>query len=231
MSRTYAKGERRGRARGRVRGRSGKAADFTRRVECPERLTAEWAVGRMAGHVNYVVEQMVEDGEIPLSDKQDYVSIVNRRICRALPAYRADGERGRGASILNFLTVVVANELGHIRSGLRRLKRNRRDVPVCSLPPKEAERLGYVSESVIGDGCRGVRELELRMDVNTLRGMLRPLELEVFDMRAREFTYPEIGAELGISRFSVMRVMAGIREKALACGFVPSRGREGGCDE
>lgn len=214
MSKSYSKAERRERRQVVVRTR--RPVDYTRRSEQPDVITPEWAVERMAEHVNYELERLIDEERIGFEDKAELTATINGRICKSLSAY--DGDR---ASAVHFLNVVVDHELSHIRAALDSLKRNVETKPIAFMSDEEARALGYVSEETLSDGSKCVRDLEFRMDIKVLRGMLRPLELRILNLRLQEFTHAEIGERIGLSRFQVMRLMRRIRSVARKCGFVP----------
>ena len=224
MSKTWRKDERR-RAGRRCGREAGGAVDYTRRSESPERVTAEWAVGRMDEHILYELERLVDEGMIIVAEKEDYRSRIRRRIVKAFAAYEDEkcllARGSRAGSPVHYFTVVVDNEIRKIRTFCERMCRNAVEMPIAFLPCEEASRYGYVSAEALGDRCRCVRDLEFAMDVNELRGMMKPLELEIFDLRLREMTQEEISDLLGISRYRMMRIMGQIRAKARKCGFVP----------
>lgn len=201
---------------------------FERKSEQPEVITAEWAVGRMAEHVNYELERMIANGEIDVADKADYAAMINRRIVKSVPTYDGEcsgGRRGRAASAVHYFTVVVGNEIGHIRRYLEQACRNAVEIPIAQLPSEEARAHGFLSpdSSEFSEGCRGIRQLELRMDVNTLVGMLKPCECTVLKMRICGFSNEEIADELGCCVSNLRKThLKNIRRKARRCGFVPA---------
>lgn len=207
MSKSYSKAERR-------KIKCGKKNEMP--IE-PEVITPEWAIARMRERVNYLLEQMIIKGEILFRDKEDYFSIINIAIWKSLEGY----DPYYGASIVTFLNAVVDNEVGHIKEALNRFCRKAVTVPIMLLPETEAAGYGYVSAGAMSDGCRGVKDLELKMDVNSLLGLLTPLEKSVIAFRLNEYTQDEIMAELKITRYFFRKAMKGIREKAKACGFIP----------
>jgi len=232
MSKTWRRGdgERCGRPEAHGTGRVG--IDYTRRSEQPEVITPEWAVGRMTPHVNYVLSQMIMNGEFLPRDKEDYASMINFRICQSLPGYKAEPRMGRGASIVHYLTNVVSHEVNHIRMRLSRQMRSALTLPIMLLPEKDKAASGYVSAGAMSDGCRSVNELVFKMDVNDLRGMMTAAEAEVFDLRMRDMTREEIMAELRISKHAYLKTMASVRRKARRCGFIPPsevRPKASGC--
>ena len=194
-------------------------------VERPPKVTAAWAVERMAQHIKYELERMISFNAISVADKEDYTRRINRRIVKAVPVYKREVSQlkpgSRTASPVHYFTVVVDYELNMIRRFLERLCRNADERPISFLPPEEAQRFGYISAEALSDECKNIRDLEFRMDVNTLRGTMTPLEVEIFDLRLAEYTQEEIAERMGMSRYSLMRLMKGIRRKARRCGFIP----------
>ena len=214
MSKSYSRRERRERRQDAARSRM--SVEYARQPDQPDVITPEWAVERMAEHVNYELERLIDEERIGFEDKAELTATINGRICKSLSAY--DGDR---ASAVHFLNVVVDHELSHIRAALDSLKRNVETKPIAFMADEDARALGYVSDETLSDGSKGVRDLEFRMDIKVLRGMLRPLELRVLNLRLQEFTHVEIGERIGLSRFQIMRLMKRIRNVARRCGFVP----------
>ena len=234
MSKTFTREERR-RRRSDYRRNEGKAkwVEYTRRSEQPAVITPDWAGGRRADHVRFRVGNLVEAEIISDSDIEDYIDMVNRRIRKSVSEYDASrpNAQGRTSSAVHFFTVVVDNEILHIRDYFDRRAQHMTEVPLSRLPKDEAEKLGYVSveSEELSDQCKCVRDIDFRMDVKTLVGMLTPSELTVFKMRLGGCTNTEIGDELGCSRQNVENTyLKHIRRKARACGFVPpSEARKG----
>lgn len=216
MSRT----KRRGRCREVVEGSDG----FVERGERPERVTVEWAVRRMEAHIGYEAERLVLEGVVTLSDREDVESMLREAVIRAAPKYDSGrrGDSGRTSSPVHFLTVVVDNAVLKIRRFRSRLCRDAVEVPIACMCAEDAARLGFFPGARQSDGCRRLSELEFKLDVETLRGTMKALELVAFDLLAGEWTYSEIADRFGISESWFRRgVLKGIRRKARACGFAP----------
>ena len=196
-------------------------------VERPPKVTAAWAVERMAQHIKYELERMISFNAISVADKEDYTRRINRRIVKAVPVYKREVSQlkpgSRTASPVHYFTVVVDYELNMIRRFLERLCRNADERPISFLPPEEAQRFGYISAETLSDECKNIRDLEFRMDVNTLRGMMTPLEIEIFDERMAGRTYDEIAGRLGFNRFKLARIMANLQKRARICSMFPHR--------
>ena len=189
----------------------------------PRRITPEWAVARIGDRLGFVLEKFIADGLISLSDRDYYASLLTKSVLDALGEYDPDrtDANGRKCSASHFCLMVLDRRAVNVIENLLRFRRNAVEVPIRSLPEEDAARYGYVSAWGLSDESRSVRELEFRMDVNTLRGMMTPLEVEVFDERMAGRTYEEIAERLGFNRFKLARVMANLRKRARECGFYP----------
>ena len=220
MSKTYTRDERRKKNIYRRANRRKTPVDFTRRSNQPDVITPEWAVGTMSDHVDYLLFQMVEDGEAKLEDTGDYRSIINRRICLSLRSYDPNV-----ASIRNYLTNVIGREMLHIYRMMAMYRRYCRIVQLRPIVPLSDDKEG-IPENSLSDGCRSIRQLELRMDVDVLGRMLWPLERKVLLMRIEGLTLDEIVAELGITMYAARQIVANIQKKAIECGFEPLKPRK-----
>ena len=126
MSKSYSRRERRERRQDAARSRM--SVENARQPDQPDVITPEWAVGRMAEHINYELEQLIEGGRIRIEDKPELAAAIKERICKSLPAY----DEGKSSAV-HFLTVVVDNEMSHIRAALDSMKRNIETKPIRSL--------------------------------------------------------------------------------------------------
>ena len=109
-----------------------------------------------------------------------------------------------------------------LREHLRRLYAREGLVRISSLPPEEAEAFGYVSAESLSDGCRSVRDLEWRMDVRALLGMLTKPEAIAFQVLMDGGSQAEAEEAVGITGGTFRRrIMASLRAKCRTCGFVP----------
>ena len=206
------------------------SVDYTRRSEQPKVITPEWAVDRMADHVNFELEKLISEDHIAAGEKWDFQEKINDRIRAAVPEYTSavSQKTGRSSSAAHFFTVVVDHAVADIRKASKRLKARATFVPIVPYCKPEDEKAGKsISEESLSDECRSVKELEFRMDVNTLTSMMDELEREIFQLRLQEYTQEEIAAKLMISRFKIMRIMKSIRAKARKCGFIPRSEVEG----
>lgn len=228
MSKTWRREER-------AKHRGGRPAvrkvDFTRRSEQPEVVTEEWALKRMAEHVNYVLEVLISAGEVEVSDKADYAAMINRAIIKAVPAYDPDrrDEDGRTTSAVHFFTVVVDNAAFRVRRFNERMRNGLRTVPIAD-GQGEGGPWGAISQysDLLSDRGRTIRDIELRMDVRTLFGMLTEIERYVLSMRLSGHSYNEIGDSLGCTRQYILKdFVPRIQLVARDCGFFPASERRG----
>lgn len=220
MSKSYTRDERRQKNIYRRASRRKTPVDFSRRSDQPDVITPEWAVGTMSEHVDYVLGQMVADGEAKPEDADDYRSVINRRICLSLRSYDPNV-----ASIRNYLTNVVGREMLHIYRMMATYRRYSRIVQLRPVVPLCDDKDG-LPENSLSDGCRSIRQLELRMDVDVLGRMLWPLERRVLVLRIDGLTLDEIVAELGITMYATRQILANIQKKAVECGFEPHKPRK-----
>lgn len=221
MGKTYRKGEKRGWTRDAGLRVPYEAAQP--RSEQPARITPEWAVERMKGRIDYVVRILRDNGVVDDMEVEDVRSLLVARLVEAVPTYDPEyrNEDGKTAGAAYYFRRVLDNAGLHYMRQAWKIRRLRRAVALVSMDPDEARKLGFLSESSVGDGCRSVRDLVFALDVNTLRGMLNPLEAVVFDMRLDGLSYLDISRRLVTSRRQVFNVIVTLRAKALKCGFIP----------
>jgi len=206
--------------------------NYKRRVAQPAVITPEWAEKMMAPHLQYALQVLVEQGVISSSEVVDYTAVVNRRVRNAAEQYDAEKRNasGKTASAMNYLMSTVENTVANIVKSLNRLRRNAVEVPISSLPPDEAAELGFVSKDdhAFSDECKSVKELILKMDLDTFVRMLTREQYIVFKMRLAGCSNEECGDALFCSRFRVAKqILPRIRKKARLCGFVPRSEVEG----
>ena len=227
MSKTWRGDERRKR---RARRTGGYEVDFTRRSEQPEVVTAEWALERMAEHVNYVLEVLISAGEVDVADKADYAAMINRAVIRAVPAYDPErrDEEGRTTSAVHFFTVVVDNAAFRVRRFNERMRKGMKTVPISDWTGEGGPSGVSACSDFLSDRGRSVRDIELRMDVRTLFGMLTGIERYVLSMRLSGSSYNEIGDSLGCTRQYILKAFVPrIQLVARDCGFYPASERRG----
>lgn len=180
--------------------------------------------------MNFEAEKLIADGVIPFSEKEDAESVMRVAVIKAYPRYDADrlNEDGKPCGILHYLTVAVDNAVSKMRRFHARLCRSGENVPIALMDPDASSRCGNPSCASLCDGCRSIRELEFRMDVETLRGMLTRPELEAFDLMLGGCSHVKIAESFGISESWFRRsILSEVRRKAEKCGFSPPPKRAG----
>ena len=199
--------------------------NYERRVKQPKSITPEWAMKVTRKRIEYALEDLVKQELILPCEKEDHFWAITERVVKAIDKY--DPERknsdGRTASAMNYLITTVDNAVLNIIEAAKLAAEEMPTVPISSLPPEEAKEQGYISEDDVSfsDYCKNVKALELKMDVNTLVGMLTVEELNILKLRFAGFKDVEISRVLGISRFAIVRrVMPKIQAKARKCGFL-----------
>lgn len=198
--------------------------NWERRVEQPEFITPEWAMKMMKPRINHALKELLDQGIIKQYEVEDYFWIIAERIADAVGSYDPDrrNDEGRTASATNYLRTIVENSIANISTAAGRMVRDGEEVPIAGHPPDKARALGYVSanDARFSDGCKTVKMLELRMDMNTLVGMLTADELQVLRLRLAGYTVSELSKCLAIPRMRVVRkLIPGIQCKARFCGF------------
>lgn len=208
-------------------------------------VTPEQAMDMMRDRIATVLSTLIHRRILPPHEKDDYTQILNIHICRMLPFFEPGrkGWKDQIASLLRYLNVVVdhavANIVKHCMTRKRCILKNAMPVEeACEDEEEDDENEGQAilpySNNPFRDPHGYMEELWLRMDVETLLGMLTEEERIALEMRIQGYTYPEIADEtnyrlhLGVDRFHVMNVtMDGIRKAARKCGFEPPLGFPG----
>lgn len=217
------------------RGRLAECGDGLLEVQCakpkrePEEITLEWALKRMSRRMNSAVESLVSSGLIDAGEREDYFSILKCHLAKVVPLYSAErtGKDGRTSSAVHFLWRSIDTCMTTARRYLTR-KCRRRDmlVRIASGDEEETQPGVELAPSDICDRrCRSVRDVDLRLDLETLFSMLRPDERLCLSMRLEGYTDMEIAERLGdgSDRFHVQKVlMKHVQEKARECGFFPA---------
>ena len=225
MSKSFTREERRVR-------KSNRGVDYTRRVRQPEKVTAEWAISQMSERVNYLLEGLIASELICVSDKEDYRQELNVKIWSALKEYDPTrrGEDGRSASVVHYLTVILDHEVANIANALQCYRRTSKvEVPLVSMCADEAGEFAWDGSEILSDKCRNVRELELKMDLHTMRGLMTPRQDRVFAMLLMGYRHEEIQTAVGVFGGSFYRkLLEPIREICRKCGYEPRLSRE--CD-
>ena len=224
MSKTWRREERSARRRGKSR-KDSSPAEFGEGAAAkePKVISPEWAWKRVRDHAMSLITDMVYEGLVLDGESDIYCEMIRESLAGSVSNYDPNwiGPDGKKCSPSHYCLMIVDRRVNNIRRNILRVKGNAMEIPISFLPVAEAKRMGYVSGEAISDNCRFVRDLWFRMDVNTFRGMLTPLELEVLEKRLDEVSYSELSRDMGISRYYVMEIMRSIQDKARKCGFCP----------
>ena len=193
-----------------------------------------WAVERMSTRISCVVEQLIREGTLDEGERQEYIAVFNAQIVRFAAKYEPewtdrDGRR-HACSPLHYLRIVESGLVGNIRDYVAFRKRQRRPLAIVTTKEESESCSGTIHDGDrrLSDGCRSVRLLELRMDVETLESMLDVEERICLWMRFDGCTQEEIAAEISarmkitVDRDHVRKVVVlHLQEKARRCGFFP----------
>lgn len=223
MSKTYRRGEAKGRRRGTdecdvwvERG--------VRRSEQPERITPEWALARMENAITFAVKTLLDDEIIPTSEAQDCEQEIRIRVARASERYDAErkGARGRNASAVHYLNVVIDSTRKNIIRAFGKYGPYAKEIPCDVLRPKEGDGWELDDTFNLSDDCRSVRELDWRMDMESIRNLMTPRQRKSFEMmccgRSAEEAMDEVGVFGGSFYRRVLEPIRGVLRK---CGYAP----------
>lgn len=206
-----------------------------------EAMDISWAVERMKEHIAYIVGKLVDNHLIEEGEREEYAAVFTAVVCESWPEYDPErrGEKsGRTASPVHFLTMKVDSKLANVMDYLAYRRWSLRFYSLTDDRDAAREDEGSVwsGDRCLSDECRGVRQLEFRMDVLTLVSMLTAEERMTLAMRIAGYTDIEIAEALSLTfrrrtdRHRVQKVHAvHMQEKARRCGFFPpseARGRE-----
>jgi len=194
--------------------------------ERPERVTTAWVMKRLARHIDYALSTLVTAEMIADADKEFYERIIEDDVRAGIDSYDAEktDEVGRTTSAVHFFTVIVDHRVEMIRRYLDRICRSAKCVPISQLDPEQAEKFGYISEGSISDEARSVRELEFKMDINSLLGMLSVPEAITFRILMDGGTQEDAEKAVFLPGGTFRRkVMNPLRAKCRLCGFVPRK--------
>ena len=198
---------------------------FERRSAQPETITREWACKRMAEHIDFQLEELVEDQLICVCDKPEFTDMIHKYIDMAVDKYdpnHRSRRNGKTCSAVHYFTIVVDGIVNNIRKYQE--KKLKTHIPISYEDQKTAKENGMISVEceTLSDHCRNVKELWFKMDVATLMSMLTDEERTVLCGRLQGYTDTEIADSLHIDRMRIVKtLMKHIREKARLCGFIP----------
>ena len=195
-------------------------------------IDMDWAISRMATRVNCVVNDLIKDELICEGEREDYIAKYNWMLLKYSEKYDPNrvGKDGRTASPLHYLRIVESGITSNIRDYALYRKKHFRGRALVQTPDEAKETPGSicVEDVKLSDGCKSVKELELRMDIQTLKEMLDEEEEIFLEMRLEGYTQDEIAVEIGkktgvsCDRDHVRKVvMLHVQVKARKCGFYP----------
>jgi len=198
--------------------------NYRRRVEQPLVITFDWAMEQLKPRIECWLSQMEVAGMIRACDTDEYRSIFEHHLRKAISFYDPDkrNEDGRTASAMNYLRNTVENTANNIIESVTRLCRKGKTVSIVNMPCAEAKERGAVSEEdrTFSDGCKSVKEMWLKMDVDTFLNTLTEEERKVFVLQYVGYTLEETADEIYLSRRVISRrILPSIRRKARLCGF------------
>lgn len=202
----------------------------------PEQQVMEMAINMMHDRVDEVVSGFVAGALIQQYEHEDYVSIINAHICRALLTFDPSkkGKNGKKSSLSHFLWVVIDNIAFVAREYLikrREMRLNTGSIDKLEEEDEdELENLSSDDNSWLSDGCKSVEELILKMDLQVLGRMLTEEEMACLSGRIQGVSDAEIADRLGngADRYHIQKVVIPrIQEKARKCGFIPRSEVEG----
>ena len=219
------------------RRRSGRGADYESLHEQPSDLTVEWVLDHVAKRIAFIVRSLVETETIGEDEREEYESVLKHEVVTKFATYRADvapgetGRKGRNrrqASAINYFQTVLRNKMLNI---IERIETEEavmdRETPIALRKVEEREGCGYLDEesAELSDGCKTVRQVDFRLDVNTLVGHLTPSEWKALKCRYCELTLRETADRLGCSEARIRRLMKKVADKAEMLGFERPKGR------
>lgn len=198
---------------------------FVRRTVQPKVISVEWALTRMAEHINFNLEGLIEGGLINPCDKQEYVEMIQKYIEKAVPKYDPNHKsehNGKTCSAVHYFTIVVDG----ITRNIRKYQENklRTHIPISHESEKCASDQSMISaeSKYLSDQCRSVKELWFKMDVGALMSLLTAEEQTTLKGRLLGYTDEEIAQHLGIKRMRIAKTLIKhIQAKARLCGFIP----------
>ena len=191
-----------------------------------------WAINRMEKRINFVVSGLIEEGLILESEREDYISRYNEQLIRLSGNYDPSfvGPNGKPASPLHYLRIIEGGLTGNIREYALYRKKYARVLSIASTQ-EEAETVpGMISPNKrpFSDECRTVKQLELRMDVDTLFAMLDVPEGICLSMRIEGFSQEDVALEISrrtgkpCDRDDIRKsILLRLQAKARKCGFYP----------
>ena len=224
MGKTYRRNEN---AAAFSRGVRSERRDFKRRTQQPKEISPEWVLKRMEKHINYVLDYLVRNETIPKQDREDCKGKIVLYLLKAIPQYNPErkNDDGKSASAVHYFTLVVDGIAANICDYYNFRKQYYHPVEIVSAAPEEVEKDGAVSveSEALSDHCKSIKELDFKMDVETLYKMLTPEEANFLNLRMAGYTDKEIVEDMGVPNrdYFTIHLLPEIRRKARICGFYP----------
>lgn len=199
----------------------------------PEVMDLSWAVERMEAHVSYIVEALVADELIEEDEREEYIHLFTETVCEAGSTYdptRKGKKSGLTASAVHYMTLIVDAKLANVMDYLayRRWTLKFQSITDDKETAENDDTFIWSGDKSLSDGCRNVKRLEFKMDVQTLFAMLTGEERMTLAMRLAGFSDVEIAEALTLAfhrptdRHRVQKVHnVHIEKKARRCGFFP----------
>lgn len=202
---------------------------FERRIQQPETITFEWARQITAANVDYLLNDLIEQGLVNMFDKGAFRTQFELAILRAVDRYRPE----RGAAATTYLAETLHNEYLKIINAARRYARHVVLVPIGDVYDPVEGGVETCSDAMFSDGCRSVRQLEMKIDIDTIRQILRRVPgrgrslVRFFDLLVMGHTCHELAlrAELP-EQYVILKYLHPVRTICRRCGYGPaSEGR------
>jgi len=150
--------------------------------------------------------------------RRDEIEDVQQEIIQAVLAFKYDPSRANGATETTALTALVDRQLAFIRRGEARRRRHERRYRELSgattdrpVEPSEDDHQNRIA---------------LKIDVQQMVASLSPVEQAVCAGLCQDETRRGIAKRLGIPRYGLDRLIAGIREHFVDAGLDGYRGAE-----
>ena len=208
--------------------------DF-RLASAPSVMTVEWALMKMQPRVNWVTEGLVRDKIIPQHEREDMISKLNVVVAQAFPYYspgRKSGD-GRRASVATYLRRAIDNAVNDEIKARYRYKRAGGNAPMAPGSDGAGESpdaLGLDEVNAFHNWLKVRSQVELRMDMATVRDILDTLELKrCFDLKIEgwhnnevaEILSREFGWEINPERVR-KTLLKHIQKVLVDCGYAPA---------
>ena len=182
------------------------------------------AVDDLYKHIEHKIDLLEESGVVRPSEREYFHDFIVNHLKPKYMGYDPAhlNANGEFCSLRHYLKISTESIVTNIVASRARPGKNATLVPISYENSEKAKEDGAVSAEDLSDGCRSVKELEFKMDVQTLRSMLSREERKVLDMRIEGYSNEEIGSSFQRDRHWVEKtVLPKIQDAARRCGFVP----------